>query len=249
MRRSLSVIVILLCYISTFHAQSAELAKAKSLADEGNNAEAIRIYEEVHAGGESSADLMYNLGTLYLQEKQIAKSILFLERTIKYKPNHKEAKINLEIARSEINDPIFAITPFFLMNYWRKFINVLPMELWAVLSLAFLAAIVFMLYRILFTRMDKRKKWLGMAALLTGLFLCFAAAMTKFTSVQNDKYAIVMSEVDRLDGPDTNSKNAENPFISAGIKVKINDSYDAYYKVKLPDSDESWIKKENLEKI
>ncbi len=235
--------------IFTVHAQTDELMKANALAQSGKTNEAIETYETATSNGESSVELMYNLGTLYLQEKQVGKSILFLERALKHDPKNKNALANLEIANSEIKDPIFAIKPFFLMSFWTGFSQILSMELWGILALIFLAGLVFMINKILFASVAKKKKWLIMGIILSGLFLSLAAALTRYTAVKDDSFAIVMSEVDRLDGPDANSKNVDYPFISEGIKVRIRDSFEDYYKVKLPDSDESWIKKEKLEKI
>jgi len=229
--------------------QTTELAQAMQLGEAGKTEEAIKVYEDIIATGESSVDVLYNLGTLYLQEKQISKSILHLERALKHQPNNKNARINLEIARSEIKDPIFAISPFFLLSYWRKFSNVLPMNIWAILSLMFLGALAFMLNKVLFASMSRKQKWAGMGLITACLLLSLLAAFTRYGQLKNDDYAVVMSEVDRLEGPDVTSKNEEFPVISEGIKVQITDSFESYYKVKLPDSDESWIPKEKLERI
>jgi len=229
--------------------QSSDLAQALQLANEGKRREAIKKYEGILATGESSGDVFYNLGTLHLQEKQIARAILYLEKAIKHQPRNADARTNLEIAQSDIDDPIFAISPFFLVSYWRGFSNILPMVIWGLLSLLFLGGLVFAVNKSLFSDISKKKKWITISIAFTGLILSLAAAFTRYNAVKNDSYAIVMSEVDRLEGPDANSKNEEFPLISEGIKVQIKDSYENYYKVKLPDSDESWIPKDKLERI
>ncbi len=243
------IILLCICISAVSFGQTEQLNKAMQFAQDGKQQEAIQVYEELLGQGTASAELYYNLGTLYLQEKKIGKAILFLERAIKYRPAYQDAITNLDLAKSEIDDPIFAISPFFLVAYWKSFSNLLPMLAWGVLSLLFLLGLVFLLNKILFNSMSRKKKWTSAALVITGLILSFAAAWTRYFDVKNDSYAIVMSEVDRLDGPDENSKNEEFPIISEGIKVKIKDSFEEYYQVKLPDSDESWIPKNNVERI
>jgi tetratricopeptide (TPR) repeat protein len=79
-------------------------ALASSYAANGQNAEAVRQFEESMRLGSRTPSALYNLGNSYAQLKQLDKAIESYREAVKLDPQHLEARRSLVIACIEKGD-------------------------------------------------------------------------------------------------------------------------------------------------
>jgi hypothetical protein len=89
------------------------LKRAETLATRGEAAAAIEIYRELVDRGLGSADIHYNLGTLYLESGELGRAALHLESALRDDPSHADARHNLDVLSSARRDEIEVIEPAF----------------------------------------------------------------------------------------------------------------------------------------
>ena len=250
MNRLYPIIICILISNLCLAQSSEELFQKATIALQNENYDgAIEIYDALLDQSKVSDNLFFNLGTAHLQKKQIGKAVLYLEKAIKLNPRNKDAQTNLTIAKSQIQNPIFEISPFFIKSFWDKLKHFLPLSVWAVFSLLCLAIFFFILNQYFFKGLKKKKAYIGLVLTTTFFLLTLSLSFSRYQEKISEQHAVVMRDMKRYTGPDRTSIDEEAEMLSSGIKVKMIESYEDWYKVKLPDSDECWIPNENLSTI
>src|ERR1700746_807661 len=104
MKTRAALIAFLFCALATpsLLAQGdAEFEKANQEFAQGEFKEAISGYEALIRGGQSSANVFYDLGNAYFRAGDFGRAILNYERALALERHHPEATANLQIARDE----------------------------------------------------------------------------------------------------------------------------------------------------
>lgn len=114
---------------SSLHAQDEILAAANQAYQEGAYAEAIEAYTAIQDGGYNSAGLEYNLGNAWFKSGDLARAILHWERALVLSPGDDDTLANLELARSITVDAVEPLPTFWLFDFVRWWIGLLPMSL------------------------------------------------------------------------------------------------------------------------
>jgi tetratricopeptide (TPR) repeat protein len=95
-------LALLVCLgVTTFAQESDTFAKANAEYSAGRFPEAIRLYQQAVAAGETTAALFYNLGNAQYRAGDFGRAILNYERALALEPQHPEAEANLRLVRDK----------------------------------------------------------------------------------------------------------------------------------------------------
>ena len=218
---------------------------------DGDFASALRDWEEVRSAGLTSPELMYNLGNAYFKTGELGHAILWYERTLKANPSDADAKYNLEYARALTQDRIDSVPEFFLKTWGRNACHSLPSNVWAVLSLVFLALTLALALLFLLGSTSGRRRlgfFAGIIALLVTL-VCWGFAGWQARDARDQSYAIVMKPVSSV-GSSPSADSAKDLFIlHEGTKVKILDNISGFSQIEIADGRQGWIQTRDIEVI
>ena len=210
---------------------------------------AITTYQEILKLGLQSSELYYNLGNAYYKNNQLGKSILNYERAARLDPNNKNIQGNLVIARDKVDSAFLEIPDFLPLRLWKSFSGILSPTFWIILQLILGLLMLFGVYswRI---KEDSQKKLKGFSLTVISailLLISFLAGYTKHKLVVEHKEAIILINTTLKTGADDRSDDLET--LSEGVKVKVIDQIDPWYKVSLTNKETGWVEKSDLEII
>jgi len=214
-------------------------------------AAAVSAWEDVQATGLTSRELLYNLGGGYLKTGEIGKAVLSYERALRADPSDADVKYNLDYARALTQDRIDAVPEFFLETAARNFCFSVPSNVWAVLSLFFLA--VTLLLGLLFllgsTAGKRRLGFFGGIVALLVTFVCWDFAGWQSREARRQDLAIVMKPVSQV-GSTPSEESAKSLFIlHEGTKVKVLDNVSGFTQIEIADGRQGWIATKDIEVI
>lgn len=212
--------------------------------------EAILIYESMITNHYFSDDVYYNLGNAYFKTNQLAAAILNYEKAIKLNPTHEDALFNLKIANNRTIDKVERLPAMFIGNAWQNLITSKTVSGWAYLSISllFVALLLFVSYLLIQLIMVKKVGFYGGCFfIILSLFSWFMAAQ-HHSLLKNKTEAIVFSSVvNVVSEPNENAKKLFT--IHEGIKVNLVENSSDWLKIKIPNGNVGWIKKEVLREI
>lgn len=223
------------------------VSKAEQAYQDESYGEVITIYENILAEGFSSPELHYNLGNAYFKYNDFSKAVLHYEKCLKADPNHDDAKFNLNIAKLQQSDKIKEIPDFFMLIWYNDFISILTSNAWAYISIGLFLIVLILMYFYFFTSSRKTKKFsfIGITVFLI-FFLStatFSYSLMKLQTSTNN--AIIMTP--SLTVKSTPGENGKNLFvIHEGLKVKIEDDFNDWVKIKISNGNEGWVRKSDL---
>jgi len=197
-----------------------------------------------------SADSLYNLGNFAFNQEQYDEAIFYYEKAKLLDPWAEDISINLQLANEKLSTDIIELKPFFIASWWNKLANLMLPGAWKFSSILLLLALVVVLYLHYFRkRIKKRIHFLVIFGLILLLFLVSVfAGFTRVNHIFDSPIAIVFGEDQSLyEGPDTVSEEVKK--LTGGNKVKILDEDGEWYKVSAVDSEQGWIKKQNVKLI
>ncbi len=212
--------------------------------------DAVRLYREVADSGYASAKLYYNLGNAYFKAHDIPHAILYYERARLLDPGDEDIRYNLELARTYVTDKVEPLPRFFLVAWYRWFLDRLPADGWAILSMVtfFFAALFLSLYII--ARKERLRKAgfvTGMVTLaLSALFFLFAWQSQKILTSHEE--AIVMQPAVTVKSS-PGDEGTDLFVIHEGLKVNVIDSLDQWTEIRLEDGSKGWLPSEAITKI
>ncbi len=211
---------------------------------------AVQAYSKVLNEGYESSELYYNLGNAYYRKGNLGYAILNYERALKLSPGDEDTRHNLALANSRTIDRINTLPDFFIFQWWESFLALLTFSGWVYLSYIFYLLLIGLIIFYFFTRRAdyQRLAFFTGVAVLALFAASVAISVIKFNREYNIKRGVVVqqSATAKL-SPDPDSKDAF--VIHEGLKVKIEDKVDNYYKVKLQDGKLGWLPQNDLKMI
>jgi len=247
--------IILLSFMFSISSIASE--HYSGILENGNEAyktenydDAITAYEHVLSADYSSAAVYYNLGNSYYKTGQLPDAILHYEKALKIDPSNSDIQYNLSIANRQITDKLESIPPFFLSIWWKNASQLLSIDSWGWLTVSsmFFGALLFGFFWQTKTETSKKSSFYGFIVSLTLAIFCFFAGNDQKNILETSTEAIVFSpSLTVKSSPVINSK--ELFVVHEGIKVKILESIDNWYKVSISDGNTGWIKKTTVEQI
>jgi tetratricopeptide (TPR) repeat protein len=253
--RKKNILFVLICFVFVFILSTSEIFSApKELFTEGNKlfkekkySQAVGKYEELVKLGYRGMELFFNLGLSYSKIGETGKSILFLERALKYDENNEKISALLVNENLKIKDKIVQIPDFFLIKFFKEVSSFFSTWLWLfivfIFYIALLAVIVGYLIKIEFAQ--RRLLTIAIPILLLFLLISIPAASISYNNAVNIKECIVLKqEVQLYSVPELSGQN--EGMISEGNKLEIQDELAKWYRVQLPNGKEGWIGKEGI---
>lgn len=246
--------VLILFVSSAWGDESANEAfkEANDLYLEGNYGRAVEIYERlVNRDHISHEDLYYNLGNAYFKLGKLGYAIYNYERTLKVEPDHERAAHNLDVARGvakkRAGDKVVGAAgkPFWMRTV--KLITPGALSIWflvlwylcfgLLISLFFLRRGVFRVLAI------SGSSLFGVAALVFGLLLAGRAHVER-----SWPQGIVLQKVVEVrEGPRSNATSAFQ--IHYGLKVRLLESDMEWYRIRLANGLEGWVRRRTVGRL
>jgi tetratricopeptide (TPR) repeat protein len=219
-------------------------AEADTAALRGDWSGASKAYAAALSAGSESADLEYDLGTAAAQAGEVGEATLHLERALKLSPWDGDARANLERLRERRIDKVAA-----------RELGEGPLErLLAGLPVAGLSwAFVFswsmgfaMLALAVLGRLDRRKGSFGAALIAIGL--ACGALWLAGSHQRSVPYAVVVAKSASVrTGPASDLPASFE--VHEGLKVIVQAQAGDYYRVRLANGLEGYLKSEEIERI
>lgn len=218
---------------------------------EGRWSDAIDGYGLISGMGLESAALYCNTGDAYFKDGNVAKAILYYERALKLDPSYSDARFNLELLNSGIQDRIDPVPEFLLKAWTRDLCYIMDSDAWAVCFIVFFALTLAMaLLFILAPTAGGRR-----TGFFTGLVMLVIATLSltfsiwqKRDSMRADD-AVVMRPVTSVKSSPSSESSTDLFIIHEGTKVKIIDAVGQWNNIELADGRQGWIPSGDIEII
>ncbi len=218
---------------------------------DGRWADAAAGYEMISNMGLESAALYCNAGDAYFKDMDVAKAILYYERALKLDPSYSDARYNLELLNSGIQDRIDPVPDFVLKAWMKDICYIMDSNSWAVTFIVFLAlAFAMVLLFILSPSVSGRR-----TGFFTGVVLIvFAAFSLSFAIWQKNDYmkadsAIIMRPVSSVKSSPSSEAAKDLFILHEGTKVRIIDTVGSWNNIELADGRQGWIPSGDMEVI
>lgn len=219
------------------------LNEAKTKYDQGNYAEAVRLYESLAQEGQANAELWYNLGNAYYRSQAIGKAVLCYERARRIAPRDPDIRANLAFIRQAVKEP----DPSFLAGLINSIDSLLSLnELTVMVSATF---IIFIFFLILW--LFRRNPWILLADAAAFLLVAVLGGWLALKIDQEvaTSWAVVLSgPADVRNGP--GQDNSVGFTLPEGRKVVVLGDNGEWLAVGLhTEGLKGWIEKKYIEKI
>ncbi len=218
---------------------------------EGLWSDAIEAYEMISSMGLESAALYCNTGNAYFKDQNLPMAILYYERALKLDPSYEDARYNLELASSRIQDRIDPVPEFVLKSWMRKICYIMDSNAWAIsfIILLCLALAMLLLYLLAPTIGGRRAGFFtAILAILLALFALSFALWQRSDYMRSDRAIITRPVVSIKSSP--SSEASKDLFIlHEGTKVRIIDEVGSWNNIELADGRQGWILSDEMEKI
>ena len=202
--------------------------------------EALTVYDSLINTGASSFGLWYNYAMTNLRLKQHGPAIYGFEKAKQFASN-EDLEYHIALSKELIADPIPEFSDFFLVRWWHALVLGIGSNFWAFVAIILSLSGLVLLWLVWNGRVAfARARWLSVVLLSMGaltLILSIAGS-----GLEDDRHpAVVMNDGTILhEGSD--DRSPEIRLVSEGIKIMLIDSIGDWYKIRLPDKDEGWIK-------
>ena len=215
---------------------------------EGRWSDAVQGYEQISGMGLESAALYCNTGDAYFKDGNIPTTILFYERALKLDPSYEDARYNLELLNSTIQDRI-DIVPEFILKVWaRDICYIMDSNAWAV---CFLVLVALTLALLLVFLLAPTAAW-RRAGFFTGIItLLLDLSALSFSLWQKKDYmsadsAIVMRPVTSVKSSPSAEASKDLFILHEGTKVRILDTVGNWNNISLADGRQGWLPSDDL---
>ncbi|MBR2163054.1 MAG: BatD family protein [Bacteroidales bacterium] len=218
---------------------------------EGRWVDAVSDYEKIADMGLESAALYCNTGDAWFKDGNVPMAILYYERALNIDPSYSDARYNLELLNSAVQDRIDPVPELILKAWARKACWMMDSDSWAVCFLVLLAfSLALMLVFVLAPTAGWRRTgfFTGIAVLL------LAVASLAFSIWQKNDYmnaddAIIMRPVTSVKSSPSSESSTDLFILHEGTKVKVLDTVGKWNNIELADGRQGWIPSDDIEII
>lgn len=245
-----NILYLFLLISQVFFAQSG-FEKGNALYQKGQYKEAIQEYESIIDGGkQQSAELYFNLGNSYYKLNKVAPSIYNYEKALVLKPNDPQTLNNLKFAKKLTIDEIKEVPKVGFAKLIQNFTAIFDYNTWAKISvgISFVFLLAFIGYYFSHATITKRIYFIGMFVLLVALLLSVFGGISERNHFNNDRPAIVFSELSEVRSEPQKSGNAII-LLHEGAKVYVLETLGKWKKVELTDGTEGWLDATTIKEV
>ena len=253
-----TVMAVLMLLAVSFSASAQEKDYVDSLWDaanlayvEGRWADAISDYQMISSMGLESASLYCNTGDAFFKDGNVPMAILYYERALKLDPSYDDARYNLDLLNSTIQDRIDPVPEFVLKAWAREICYIMDSNAWTVcffvlFALTLAMALLFLLAPTVGGR--RTGFFTGIVLLLLAVFsLCFS--VWQKNDYMKAEGAIVMRPVTSVKSSPSAEASKDLFILHEGTKVKIIDQVGSWNNIELADGRQGWIPSGDIETI
>ncbi len=257
MRTAAAALVLL---VAVFAGRPARATTAQDLFRQANQAylagryqEAARLYEECLATFHvHNEHLFYNLGNSYFRLGRLGRAIYNYERALKLAPGLADARYNLETARraAKAKGQEDVIVGAGKDPFWVRAVRAFRP---GVLAALFLLAWYALLLGLGASYFLQKGVWRVVAGSASGLFLVATLVfglllLGRRTLDKTWVEGIVLEDVVRVyEGPRADASEAFR--VHGGLRVRILDSDLEWYKIRLKNGLEGWVKRDQVGRL
>ena len=254
MRRLTYICIILLIAATSFAQSPTELwARANQAYSEARYDEAVADYSAIIDAApvitRAYAPIYYNLGNAHFKQGELSQAILAYERCLRLRPTDKNARYNLQFARTQIIDNIADTQVFFLREWVTTLRNMLPMSVWMWSSIILFCLMLVCLLLFAFSRSIGWRKAGFYISIIC--LLCSAVAFANAASLHHRdsiraEAIITRGIVNAKASPDRSG--TELFTLHEGTKVTIHEVLGGYANIEVGNYN-GWIPLTTLERI
>lgn len=221
-------------------------AEANQLYEDGNYAEALRIYREIETNG-SHWKLFYNIGNCYFKLNQLVQAKIYYLKAQRYHPFEHSIQNNIDIVNKYLNEKNPYPKPDFISRVLLRIESIISLNVLSIMLLVF----IFIFNGFLFMWIKKGKNRLIIYGVFFSLFLSLLAGTYHIYRVgkynQGNIAVITKGNSQLRSGPGEN--NTVLFKVNPGLQVKIIDHSRNWLQVTASSDIAGWIEAENLERI
>ena len=248
------ILLVILFVLTGIMVQGQELDSLFNAANKRYQQEeymkALDLYQQIEKQEMQSSELFFNMGNIYYKTNQVAPSIYYYEKALRMSPNDKDIRFNLSFANTMVLDNIEPLPKSLGQKFMDSVVLKFTYETWAKISvsLAFIFAILFLLYH--FSYSTSKKRIYFITSILSVIFV----TMSLFFSYRNKHYvdnkieAIIFSPQAAVKSAPTNSSDVYFE-LHEGTKVLVLEALDNWKKIKIADGKMGWIKESDLKEL
>ncbi len=208
---------------------------------------AIVLLDSLAANPHVSSTVLYDLGNCFLQKGDLGRAILWYERALRKTPYDQDVRHNLAIAKARRQNGVVEIKGFFLARWLRALSGLLPVVVWALLSVLCFWVAAAMSAQSIKSGSWHLRGWIAGATGFLFLLAMILGAVRQHEEQRKDLAVVITQAVPVTIAPDSGSKLLAR--IESGEKVAIVDSLQEFYKVRLANLEQGWIPITAVEKI
>lgn len=223
--------------------------------------EALQLFqktvEDLAANGkedtEAYAEACYNLANCHYRLRNYAHSVLYYRRSLKADPANEDARFNLALSETKIEDRFVPPSEMFFVTWAKDLVYGRSPTAWGCYGLvALFFTLLFSAGYFILSRPVFRKIGFG-AACLSLLFLvwCEIAALLSYHHVANKDAAVIMAETPTFESPTPTAKRLKT--LHEGTTVTVSDRKTdrdgTWLRLILPDETEVWAYQVKVETV
>lgn len=251
----LVIMALMLLPMSSFAGNDAYIDSlwnsANAAYSEGRFEDASADYMMISSAGLESAALYCNTGNAFYKEGNVPMAILYYERALKLDPSYSDARYNLELLESMIQDRIDPVPELILKTWMRDLCWVLDSDSWAVVFIVFLALTLALtlLFLLAPTVAGRRTGFFtGIVTLIISVFAISFSMWQKKDYMERDD-AIIMRPVISVKSSPSAEASQDLFILHEGTKVKIIDEVGSWNNIELADGRQGWLQTSDIEVI
>lgn len=213
----------------------------------GEYQKSIQDYEKLVEQGYKGSTLFYNLANAYYRIGDIGLAILYYEKAKLYNPSDEDLNHNLQFLSLQTKDKIEKLPEFFLFQLWKGALGLFSVNQFTIVAYIFFILILASILVYVISKEIKLRRIGFYSAIIAVIFLFFSSVLlsVKLHREYNIKYGVILSpSVIVKSSPDPSSK--ESFIIHEGLKVKIEDKVENWFKIRLEDGKIGWIEKNTI---
>jgi tetratricopeptide (TPR) repeat protein len=245
-----NILYLFLLISQVFFAQNS-FEKGNALYQKAQYQQAANEYESIiKEGKQQSPELYFNLANCYYKLNKVAPSIYNYEKALVLKPHDAETLNNLKFAKKLTIDEIKEVPKVGFARLIQSFTGIFDYNMWAKISvgIAFVFLLSFIGYYFSQLTVTKRIYFIGMFVLLVALLLSVAAGMSEKGHYDNDRPAIVFSELSEVRSEPQKAGSAIF-LLHEGAKVYVTETLGYWKKIELTDGTEGWIDGRTIKEV
>ena len=245
-----NILYLFLLISQVFFAQNS-FEKGNSLYQKGQYKEAVQVYEDIiKEDKQESAELYFNLANSYYKLNKVAPSIYNYEKALVLKPHDPQTLNNLKFAKKLTIDEIKEVPKVGFARLIQNFTGIFHYNTWAKISvgIAFAFLLSFIGYYFSQLTLSKRIYFAVMFILLVALVLSVSAGMSEKDHFDNDRPAIVFSELSEVRS-EPQKAGAAIFLLHEGAKVYVIETLGQWKKIELTDGTEGWIDGSTIKEV